>query len=374
LDGIRGLTALAVVSVHGLVIGIALSSHPAWVHVVFTMRIWLPLFFFLSGFLLYRPYVLARVKGRPRPSTRTFWWRRILRLVPAYWVGLTLLAIWPGLPDVFTQHFWKYYGLVWIYSRHTINNGLIPAWTLSVDVAFYIVLPFYAMAMERGLRGLTRRRAMQAEFALLGALAALGILYWVKYLANTHLPDAVLELRKSSPMANLDWIAIGMAFAIVTVADLDRPTLPARLMARRWAVPLSLLVAFAGLLLMSVWIFSISQPVQHVLSGLVCVFVFAPAVFAGTARATRAVFANAVVAWFGLISYGIYMYHGPLMTKLYGWIEPGRSGFLAWVVLCVAGMAAAVALGAASYYIVELPFLRQKYKPGLASLPGRRRT
>jgi len=111
-----------------------------------------------------------------------------------------------------------------------------------------------------------------------------------------------------------------------------------------------------------------------VLSGVVCVFVFAPAVLAGTHASTRAVLANAAASWLGLISYGIYMYHGPLMTKLYGWVEPGSHGFLPWAVLIAVGIAASIALGAASYYLVELPFLRQKYRPGLAALPGRKRT
>jgi peptidoglycan/LPS O-acetylase OafA/YrhL len=69
-------------------------------------------FFALSGFLLYRPYLAARLAGRPQPSTRSFLRRRWLRILPAYWVALTVLAIWPGLPGVFTGDWWRYYGLL----------------------------------------------------------------------------------------------------------------------------------------------------------------------------------------------------------------------------------------------------------------------
>ena len=46
------------------------------------------LFFVLSGFLIYRPFVAALVDGRPVQSTAAFWWRRILRIFPAFWLVL----------------------------------------------------------------------------------------------------------------------------------------------------------------------------------------------------------------------------------------------------------------------------------------------
>ena len=44
------------------------------------------LFFVLSGFLLSRPYFLTRELGRDWPSTRHFYWKRALRILPIYWV------------------------------------------------------------------------------------------------------------------------------------------------------------------------------------------------------------------------------------------------------------------------------------------------
>ena len=57
-------------------------------------------FFVLSGFLLYRPFVRARLLGGPAPPGAAYGWRRVLRIVPAYWVALALIALWLARRDV----------------------------------------------------------------------------------------------------------------------------------------------------------------------------------------------------------------------------------------------------------------------------------
>ena len=51
------------------------------------------MFFLISGFLLYRPFVAARLRGEPMPFVGAYAWRRFLRIVPAYWVALTATAL-----------------------------------------------------------------------------------------------------------------------------------------------------------------------------------------------------------------------------------------------------------------------------------------
>ena len=50
------------------------------------------IFFVTSGFLLYLPFVPARLGAEP-DLTGPYAWRRFLRLVPAYWVALTVIAL-----------------------------------------------------------------------------------------------------------------------------------------------------------------------------------------------------------------------------------------------------------------------------------------
>ena len=43
------------------------------------------IFFVISGFLLYRPFVVRKLRGEPFPSIGGYAIRRFLRIVPAYW-------------------------------------------------------------------------------------------------------------------------------------------------------------------------------------------------------------------------------------------------------------------------------------------------
>src|SRR5207248_7970993 len=49
-------------------------------------------FFVLSGFLLYRPFARAHLRGEEIPATRRYLVRRFLRILPAYWLVLTVLV------------------------------------------------------------------------------------------------------------------------------------------------------------------------------------------------------------------------------------------------------------------------------------------
>jgi peptidoglycan/LPS O-acetylase OafA/YrhL len=70
--------------------------------------------------------------------------------------------------------------------------------------------------------------------------------------------------------------------------------------------------------------------------------------------------------WLGLVSYGVYLWHRPLVEQLNARGLDGRhwSHFATGVTATIAG---GIALGAASYYVVERPALRLK-----RSAPARR--
>ena len=144
MNGLRGLIAMGVLVCHATA---AFWLTDWWGRYAYSFGIGLMVFFALSGFLLYRPYVAARVDRRPPPRVRDYTRRRIFRIVPAYWAALTLLAIWPGVPGVFSDDWWVYYGFLQIYKREWITGGLPQVWSLCIDVSFYAVLPIYAIAM-----------------------------------------------------------------------------------------------------------------------------------------------------------------------------------------------------------------------------------
>ncbi len=368
LDGIRGFAALGVLAVHGLnnTAVTAAQSNTPWVRAVFTARIVLPLFFMLSGFLLYRPFVAARVRGRPRPAKKTFWKRRALRLVPAYWVAVTLLAIWPGLPGVFGHNWWTYYGFVYVYRQSTIGGGLYPAWTLCVDVTLYLVLPFYAMGIEHLVRRMRPASAVRVELVILAGLWSVAAVWWFVLLLHVPGTSALAQVRACNLPANLDWLVFGMVFAVLSVHDRSGDGFLTRLLARRGAVAISWGAAFIGYVLLCVFIFKVTPPVEHLLAGFICAAIFAPAALVGDRGSPlMRVLDNRLIAWVALVSVGVYLYHPVVLQELYKWgVHINPSGFAAYASLVAVAVPASLFLGWLSYHLVERPFLGLKSQAG----------
>ena len=80
--------------------------------------------------------------------------RDFLRIMPAYWVVLTVAAIVPGFYGAFTGNWWVYYGL--LQSFPIVNSPREPVWSISSTCGlpgrveprhrsgcFYIALPFF---------------------------------------------------------------------------------------------------------------------------------------------------------------------------------------------------------------------------------------
>jgi peptidoglycan/LPS O-acetylase OafA/YrhL len=94
IEGLRAVAALAVLTFHVVLFSPAVGSLPLQLphhgeRVFSGLRFGLTLFFVLSGFLLYRPFVAAAMAKRPLPSIRDYLRRRALRILPAYWVILS---------------------------------------------------------------------------------------------------------------------------------------------------------------------------------------------------------------------------------------------------------------------------------------------
>ena len=124
-DSLRGIAAVAILLFHVCALTAALDRPVIGDAVAVLGPRSLVLFFVISGFLLYRPFVAARALGRPRPSVLRYGRRRVLRIVPAYWVALTVLAIFPGIAGVFTGDWWRYYFFLQLYDTGTLGLGII---------------------------------------------------------------------------------------------------------------------------------------------------------------------------------------------------------------------------------------------------------
>ena len=182
LDPLRAVAALCIVVTHTAGLGGFNQAHAlgAW-----TARLdcGVAIFFVLSGFLLYRPFVAARLEGRPGPRVGRYARRRALRILPAYWVALILLGlIVPQYtPGVFGHDWWVYFGLLQSWSANTILGGISATWSLSVELAFYVLLPFYALAL--------RRASVRTELVVLGVSAVAAVVVRTLVGSGRRLPQ-----------------------------------------------------------------------------------------------------------------------------------------------------------------------------------------
>jgi peptidoglycan/LPS O-acetylase OafA/YrhL len=328
-----------------------------------TLAVGVPIFFAISGFLLYRPMISARLRGTRRSGVRDYARRRVLRIVPGYWVALTVLAVAFGWSEVLGAGFWHYYGFEQIYSRQTFDGGLGVAWTLCIEVTFYAALPLYALAMDRLCAGLDVRRAMRREVWVLLTIGAVsGVVRAVlgeKW--GYGFPSAMLP-------GTLIWFVPGMLLATWSVAGEEagkrvRGILSPAQSSRSWLIAGG---AFAVLAILR-GIPAVPEYVgADLFMPLLAFFVLAPAAthYAIAGRSWRTipnlVLSNRVLVWLGMVSYGVYLYHATLLAWLDAHGADRIFPFNHWIGLAIATIAFTAPVAAASWYFVERPALRRK--------------
>jgi peptidoglycan/LPS O-acetylase OafA/YrhL len=160
----------------------------------------------------------------------------------------------------------------------------------------------------------------------------------------------------------LDWFLAGMTLALISPAIAHRPSRPRVVAAVEQHPNLCWLLAFG--VYCSVAFRLINHPPtfrDHVLLGAFGMLVVLPGVFTGSGEGlVRAALRNRVLAWLGLISYGLYLWHGPMLVKLseVSWVRSLPGGKL--VALTLTSCAVTVVCATLSYYLVERPLLRYK--------------
>jgi peptidoglycan/LPS O-acetylase OafA/YrhL len=138
LDALRGAAVLGVVLLHGLKLcpppSLALSHGVERVGAAVTAG-WLgvTLFFVLSGFLI--TGILLDTRTREN-YWRSFYVRRVLRILPMYLVAIVFVTLLFGLK-------WQYVVLCLIFAANLARNMYTygPFWSLAVEEQFYLFWP-----------------------------------------------------------------------------------------------------------------------------------------------------------------------------------------------------------------------------------------
>ncbi len=376
-DSLRAIAAIFVVMVHTSFFTGPLQSDHWWRGLIAHLDIGVTIFFLLSGFLLYRPFVASRQLGSPAIKVPGYVWRRFLRIAPAYWAALTILTIIPGLYGAFSGNWWVYYGLLQNYPVYTRTGGcatdlfrcgIAPTWSLGIEVGFYVLLPFFALGMANISSRLRSKLWFSAELTALLALTIVS--FFIQY--HPWLGDSYTWLF-FSPIGRGWWFALGMGLAVVSVRVSERQSEP-RLV--RWLGdhPLACwggalgIYAVCSLVLIDPTPTVAGQVVatsqymeQFFLFGVIALLFVIPAAFGGERGGLpRRILAHPVLAWLGLVSYGIFLWHFPILVGLLDWGVVDWWPAHAFIFTVVSTMAITICCAAASYYVVERPLMRLK--------------
>ena len=159
LDGIRAFACLSVISYHlnyftHRIFDLTPILGQLGNSIVLSGYSGVTLFFVLSGFLLFMPYAKYLLFDQPRPSTRTFYWRRFLRIIPSYYLALVLITTILNPDYLRPNHFWRLllFPLFLMDSPATYQQINGPFWTLAIEWQYYLLLPLFVLAFSLFVR------------------------------------------------------------------------------------------------------------------------------------------------------------------------------------------------------------------------------
>jgi peptidoglycan/LPS O-acetylase OafA/YrhL len=358
LEGYRGLAALLIVVFH--VYQYMRSGPTAAYPYVGTWRNTLlvgldstvGLFFVLSAFLLTLPYARAGLTGNQPVAARAFLFRRSVRIVPLYLVAV--LVVWasrnPALPGDW-RDLVEHLTFTQVFDDKRIFYTIGPAWSLAVEVHFYLLLALLGPVVCRRCHAIaTRAGRIRTLWGVVTGLAAVGILWkliaWYVLGARTDAWSVWFGLP-----AKIDIFAVGMALAVV-VASREQSE-PMSRSARR------VLAGSGGAVVVAAFATNSTTQLSHLFFHTVAAvgfgLVIAASAFVPGQRSSR-VLGSPVPALLGLISYSMYMWHEPLMLLLaHHGLFPIAGSPNAFPVGVLILVTATAVVGWLSYWVIEYP-------------------
>jgi peptidoglycan/LPS O-acetylase OafA/YrhL len=339
LDGIRAYAILAVLAFHG---GTKLTGG----------FIGVDLFFVLSGFLI-TTLLLQEWWKTKTVDLRAFYGRRARRLLPALFLTIAAVgvisALDPGLNHGFAFPLQAlatiFYAGNWIiaFDQESALGLLNHTWSLAVEEQFYILWPpLLVLALRK--RWSTERVALLllvaavASAGLRAALWLVGMRQGLYFRSDTHadgllLGCALAAARYTPLLSGLQRLAQSLLLAITAAAAL---------------VVIALKVGFSSFLFLG------GYPIVAVCSATIINHVVC-----GDRSLLARVLSLRPLVWIGARSYGMYLFHLPVMAVL----TPSRVGLAFWPTF-VLRITVIMIAAAASYRLVESRFLRKNRLPG----------
>jgi len=316
-------------------------------------------FFVLSGFLI-TDLLVSQYDRLGRLGLKDFWSRRARRLLPALALMLTVVTaaatvIEPGqraslrlallAAVTYTSNWYQILHHVSYFASlglFTAPPPLDHLWSLAIEEQFYLIWPLLLWLLILRLNG---RRARVTATLILAAMSALAMA--LEYSPGD--PSLVYYGTDTHASALLIGAALALAFPLATVASL--PAAQVRRLDAAGVIGLVLLAWAAGH-------FSGNDRAVYP-AGLILAAVGAAGLVAAAAGTgvIAAMTGLAPLRWVGIRSYGIYLWHWPVIA-LAGAIAGPRPTSV-WLWLLEAGVT--ITLACTSWRFVETPILRDGF-------------
>jgi peptidoglycan/LPS O-acetylase OafA/YrhL len=310
LDGLRAVAVLAVIAYH---LGLPWASGGL---------LGVGVFFTLSGYLI-TDLLLAQWESHGRLQLRQFWLGRARRLLPALVVMLTVVAAWVTLLHRsqlaplrgavaaalgFVSNWWLIFQHVSYFDRFGPPAPLEHLWSLAVEEQFYLLWPWLLLL---GLK-LVRNRKYASTHPRLAAVTLLGAVLSAVLMAAQYHPGfdttRVYDGTDTRAFGLLAGAALAMVWPSRHLAGDVRPG------ARR----LLDAVGTSGLIVVLLLIWHTSEYSRFLYPGGMVLLsagtVLVVAVVAHPATRLGAVLGWRPMRWLGVRSYGIYLWHLPVIV------------------------------------------------------------
>jgi peptidoglycan/LPS O-acetylase OafA/YrhL len=316
------------------------------------------LFFIISGFILAVPFASHHLKGAPAVSLRGYFLRRVTRLEPPYIACMTLFFVaWVTLKGHSADELLPHLGASLLYLHNLVYGTESPinnvAWSLEIEIQFYLLVPLLASVFVIRERWLRR--------SVVGGVAAIcAVLAWAFVTPET--PRAYWSILRF-----LHFFLLGFLLADVFLVDWrGRPP------ARSHAWDLVSLVGWPALFVLWTVVDGSSFPPTATPRGPgsfaaalgfpAAALMLYLAAFRG--RITNAVFTNVWITTIGGMCYTIYLLHNPVLGVLLG--ETGRFAPSSSYTLNLVGQAVVVLpvmlVPCAAYFLgIEKPCMRKDW-------------
>jgi peptidoglycan/LPS O-acetylase OafA/YrhL len=343
LDGLRAIAVLAVIAFHE-----QLGWAPGGL-------LGVGVFFTLSGYLI-TDLLLGRWAASGSAHLGDFWLRRAKRLLPALFVMLAIVTAWVTLLDrarlanlrgavaaaaSYSSNWYLISTSQSYFSRFAAPQPLDHLWSLAVEEQFYLIWPWVLLA---GLLIIKRRGGKGLKWLAVPTLAlAGGSAYLMAVLYHPAVdPTRVYEGTDTRACALL----IGAALAMIW---------PSRQAARSGSKAARILdvPAFAGLIVIAFMIWRVGEYSSFIYHGGLAVLGFATAAVLAACSCPGSV-AGAMLGWkplrwIGVRSYGIYLWHYPVIVLTSPASSTENLGRAAWQT------AASIGIAALSWKFIEEP-------------------